>query len=382
MKTLNLACCIGCGLIGSLVLLHWKDHRHSVHEVPAVPLPLPTETAAAIIKPERSLPPTLLTSKKTVRIRARELKASRASAGILQPTVIRFHDHTPQKPHPQTLVRKIDEHKNAFARISNRSRPPGAVDAATHGHHRLEQELARNDHDAAESFGAASAAERSDASTTETSIVHEAVYRPTAANSPVAKRRSSYIPSYAATTRTETGTETYSYMMLYEKAEKLKEYARKKGYDTSYAFLTNLGMKSGRKRFFVMDLGSMTIVKTGIVAHGRGHSQFAFNKRYSNKRGSNCSSLGIFKVGRYYKGGFGASYRLHGLQKTNNNAYGRSIVLHAMNCVPYEENDYPVCQSEGCPSLSPQFFREIRPIIDSRHRPMLMYVYDPTTEKE
>jgi hypothetical protein len=185
---------------------------------------------------------------------------------------------------------------------------------------------------------------------------------------------------YASTRATEAGRDTYSYSLLYDRAERIKAYAARKGYDTSYAFMIDMGMKSSKKRFFVMDLNTMTIVKRGMVAHGRGSSSFTFNKRYSNTAGSNCTSLGIYKIGAQYKGSYGLSYKLIGLESSNSNAFNRSIILHGMSCIPYDESDAPICQSEGCPSLSPAFLKEITPIISSRQKPMLMWIYDPLAE--
>lgn len=194
------------------------------------------------------------------------------------------------------------------------------------------------------------------------------------------KSKVQYIPSHLVSTRTEAGRESYSYTLLYDRAEKIRQYAVRKGYDTSYAFMIDMGMRSGRKRFFVMDLNTMTIVNRGMVAHGRGSSSFTFNKSYSNTCGSNCTSLGIYKVGAMYKGNYGLSYRLMGLENTNSNAYKRSIILHGLSCIPYEESEYPICQSEGCPSLSPAFLKEISSIISSRHKPILLWIYDPLAE--
>jgi hypothetical protein len=189
-----------------------------------------------------------------------------------------------------------------------------------------------------------------------------------------------YAPSHAVNAQGEAGRETYSYTLLYDRAEKIKAYAARKGYDTSFAFMIDMGMKSGKKRFFVMDLNTMTIVKRGMVAHGRGTSNFTFNKNYSNSAGSNCTSLGIYKVGAQYKGSYGVSFKLMGLEGSNSNAFNRSIILHGMSCIPYGESEAPICQSEGCPSLSPAFLKEIAPIISSRHKPMLMWIYDPLAE--
>jgi hypothetical protein len=194
------------------------------------------------------------------------------------------------------------------------------------------------------------------------------------------KSKVTYAPSHLVGTQSETGRESYSYSLLYDRAEKIKAYAAKKGFDTAYAFMIDMGMKSSKKRFFVMDLNTMTIVKRGMVAHGRGNSSFTFNKSYSNTSGSNCTSLGIYKVGAMYKGSYGLSYRLMGLESTNNNAYKRSIILHGLNCIPYEESEFPICQSEGCPSLSPAFLKEISSIINTRHKPILLWIYDPLAE--
>ena len=194
------------------------------------------------------------------------------------------------------------------------------------------------------------------------------------------KGKVTYAPSHLVATQAEVGRESYSYTVLYDRAEKIKAYAVRKGYDTSYAFMIDMGMKSGRKRFFVMDLNTMTIIKRGMVAHGRGNSSFTFNKTYSNTSGSNCTSLGIYKVGASYKGTYGLSYKLFGLENTNSNAYKRSIVLHGLSCVPYDESEFAISQSEGCPSLSPAFLKEISPIINSRSKPMLMWIYDPLAE--
>lgn len=185
---------------------------------------------------------------------------------------------------------------------------------------------------------------------------------------------------YASSRATEAGRETYSYSLLYDRAERIKAYAARKGYDTSYAFMIDMGMKSSKKRFFVMDLNTMTIVKRGMVAHGRGNSSFTFNKIYSNTAGSNCTSLGIYKIGAQYKGSYGLSFKLIGLENTNSNAFNRSIILHGMSCIPYDEREAPICQSEGCPSLAPAFLKEITPIISSRNKPMLMWIYDPLAE--
>lgn len=189
-----------------------------------------------------------------------------------------------------------------------------------------------------------------------------------------------YDSKYAVVFQKETGLEDYSYSELLERAEKLRKYAKQNGYCTDYAFLINMGIKSGKKRFIVMDLSTMVIINRGIVSHGRGKEKFSLNKTYSNEPGSNCTALGMYKIGKSYTGVFGASYKLFGLQQSNSNAYKRLIVLHAMSTIPEDEIEYPIFQSEGCPSVSPGFLKQISLIIKKNSKPVLMWIFD--TEKE
>lgn len=179
------------------------------------------------------------------------------------------------------------------------------------------------------------------------------------------------------TQKQETGTDNIPVAMLQGYIDAITGVAEKYHYSDRYAFLVNLGMKSGKRRFFVIDLQNGTVIKRGLVAHGQGKKRFTLDKSYSNNPGSGCSSLGFYRVGSAYNGGYGPSFKLTGLSKTNTNAARRAIVLHAMNCIPDEETDYPICQSEGCPSLSTQFFSELSSIIKSQKKPILLWMFDP-----
>lgn len=180
----------------------------------------------------------------------------------------------------------------------------------------------------------------------------------------------------------EAGLTDYPHQLLENRIERISRLSIKFGYSSKYAFLINLGLKSGKKRFLIIDLESKSIIASGLVAHGRGKEKFTLNKKYSNIYGSSCSSLGLYKVGSIYKGDFGKSFRLIGLEKTNNNALNRAIVLHSMGCIPDEEIDYPICQSEGCPSVSPGFLETISKTIKSTDKPVLLWAFDPTVDED
>lgn len=185
-----------------------------------------------------------------------------------------------------------------------------------------------------------------------------------------------YMAPTWATKKAESGIEVYAASEVLQQAIALKQYAIENGYDTGYAFLVNISLKSGKKRFYVVNLETMSIDNSGLVAHGRGDERFTFDKYFSNTPGSNCTSLGRYKIGKSYEGQFGLAYKLHGLDSTNNNAFKRFVVLHAMGCISYEETKLPICQSEGCPAVAPQFLEEIKPVIDSRKKPMLLWLFD------
>jgi hypothetical protein len=119
----------------------------------------------------------------------------------------------------------------------------------------------------------------------------------------------------------EMGIELYADDEVLAQAARLKEYAIENSYDTGYAFLINMSLKSGKKRFYVVNLETMTIANSGLVAHGRGEERFTFNKDFSNNPGSNCTSLGRYKIGKSYEGQFGLAYKLHGLDNT-------TIIMH------------------------------------------------------
>lgn len=187
--------------------------------------------------------------------------------------------------------------------------------------------------------------------------------------------------TYPENSRMDIGITQYSADQLILYAKVLKEYAKKNGFDTNYAFFSNMGMRSNRKRFFVINLVTMQIEQSGLVAHGRGQGPSVFDKQYSNQEGSKCTSLGRYKICKKYKGGYGEAYKMIGLDSTNKNAYSRNIVLHAMGCIPDKDGVMPACVSEGCPAVSTRFLSSIGKIIDSRKKPVLLWIFDSNLEE-
>jgi hypothetical protein len=81
-------------------------------------------------------------------------------------------------------------------------------------------------------------------------------------------------------------------------------------------------------------------------------------------------------VGNSYTGRFGLAFKLHGLDKTNNNAFARFVVLHSHSCVPETEVNDEICQSNGCPTVSPGFLQQLNSIIKTSKKPVLLWIYE------
>jgi hypothetical protein len=104
-----------------------------------------------------------------------------------------------------------------------------------------------------------------------------------------------------------------------------------------------------QERLFVVDLDSNKIIKSTKVCHGKGSGMASVPTVFSNTIDSKQSSLGFMKTGETYKGSFGYSMKVDGLEKRNNNARKRSIIFHnsepqstpwSWGCFSIPEDDY------------------------------------------
>lgn len=160
-------------------------------------------------------------------------------------------------------------------------------------------------------------------------------------------------------------------------AKEARLYASHKGFNTKVAMLVDMRLESGKSRFFVYDIARDSILDRGLVTHGRCNENWLVGRRYGNGVGCGCTSLGKYKIGNSYEGRFGLAYKLKGLDTTNNNAFKRYVVLHSHSCVPDREvYPAPICQSDGCPTVSKQFLRRLSIIIDNSPKPILLWIYD------
>jgi hypothetical protein len=165
------------------------------------------------------------------------------------------------------------------------------------------------------------------------------------------------------------------YKKLWQKAAEAKRFVEKNNCSKQFCFLIDMSLPSGQNRFYVYDLRKDSILASGLVTHGNCNREWLEGRKYSNEPGCGCTALGKYKTGYSYQGRFGTAFKLHGLDKTNDRAFDRFIVLHSHSCVPEDEVNGEICQSNGCPTVSPGFLKTLEPIIRSSDKPVLLWIY-------
>lgn len=148
-----------------------------------------------------------------------------------------------------------------------------------------------------------------------------------------------------------------------------KNFCKTNNFNENYYYLIDLSLHSGKNRFFIYDFENKKIMNENLVTHGscdvNSPNLTKWKKaKFSNDDNSHCSSLGKYKIGErdYSSWGINIKYWLHGLEKTNQNAVKRVVVLHSWSKVSNEEI-YPEFSpiSWGCPAVSDDFMK----ILDS-----------------
>ena len=99
--------------------------------------------------------------------------------------------------------------------------------------------------------------------------------------------------------------------------------------DKPIVTVVDYSVPSNHRRFAVANVVSGEVLFYTFVAHGKG-SGLKYATRFSDRPGTDASSLGVFLTGSTYYGKHGYSLRLHGLDpKFNGDAYARDIVVHS-----------------------------------------------------
>jgi hypothetical protein len=159
------------------------------------------------------------------------------------------------------------------------------------------------------------------------------------------------------------------------RAEGLREFCHKEGYNTSVALFVDLSRHSGWCRFVAWDMERNVPIFMCPVSHGSGskvsHIRSAY-ARLSNEDGSHLSSLGRALVAERYEGRYGIAYRLDGLDATNSNLRSRYVVLHGWeHTTSFPIFPFATVGSFGCPVLSCKMMRRVDELLQQHDRVIL-----------
>ena len=164
-------------------------------------------------------------------------------------------------------------------------------------------------------------------------------------------------------------------LRLNKRSIQARDYITAHDFNEKYCFLIDMRIPSGKNRFFVYNLDADSVEIAGLVTHGSGITS-SDTPVFSNTPNSYCTSLGKYRIGKPYNGKFGLAYKLYGLDKTNSKAFDRFVVLHGHACVPNGEvAPLPICESWGCPTVSPAFLMQIKSYLDETIKPVMLWIY-------
>lgn len=147
--------------------------------------------------------------------------------------------------------------------------------------------------------------------------------------------------------------------------------ANPKSVKKPYLYFVDYGLTNTTPRGYVFDMESLKVVDGPfMVAHGRGSAppSSGVPTRFSNRQGSNSTSLGLYLAQETYgfSGKSGGKYytsvglRMKGLSgKFNNSARARGVVAHGAPYVTASRAG----RSEGCPAVEQSRARKLLPQI-------------------
>jgi L,D-transpeptidase catalytic domain len=164
---------------------------------------------------------------------------------------------------------------------------------------------------------------------------------------------------------------------VWELAFKAYNKAIQKGYIRQKVLtIIDYSLPSSAKRMWVVDVKRRKVLYHTLVTHGR-QTGGLFARHFSDRPGSQASSIGTFITESTYMGSNGYSLRLRGLEPGfNDKARSRAIVMHG---AWYATQDFAkhhgrLGLSFGCPAVSPQL---ARPIINEIKNGSMVFAYYP-----
>lgn len=151
--------------------------------------------------------------------------------------------------------------------------------------------------------------------------------------------------------------------------------ARRLARNNDLLTVIDYSLPSTAKRLWVFDVASGKVLFNELVAHGKNTGD-NFAQHFSNEDKSLETSLGLFVTGGTYTGHNGYSLQLDGLERTNDAARKRNVVMHGASYVSEEfaAAHGRIGRSWGCPAVSEAVAHQV---IDTIKGGSLVFSYYP-----
>jgi hypothetical protein len=171
--------------------------------------------------------------------------------------------------------------------------------------------------------------------------------------------------------------------MVLSKSDEALKFSKDNNLNTDYCLLADMNRHSGLKRFYIWSFATGSIVNSGVVSHGCCNNPWGGDRSktspgFSNTQNSHCSSIGKYKIGPrgVSQWGIKVNYRLEGMDRSNDNAHERDIVLHSWERISNKE-PYPsgVPEGWGCPAVSNSYMKELDELLKNAEKPVLLWLY-------
>lgn len=169
------------------------------------------------------------------------------------------------------------------------------------------------------------------------------------------------------------------YKTIEERAGKALAFARRHNMNEHYALFVDYGIPSGLPRLFVWDFHQKKVIARTYVMHGPGGGSTDKKPRFSNRPGSECSSLGRFYVTKEHGSRLKYSFRLKGMDINNQTAFARGLMIHGARWVDnwcwkkYIPLNRNCCQ--GCVTVSSRGMHYLWSLIYREKKPLLLWNY-------
>ena len=169
------------------------------------------------------------------------------------------------------------------------------------------------------------------------------------------------------------------YKTIEKRAESALSFARRHGMNEHYALFVDYGIPSGMPRLFVWDFHKRKIVARTYVMHGSGGGSTDERPVFSNRPGSECSSLGRFLVTKEHGYRLKRSFRIKGMDLDNQSAYARGLMIHSsywvdkwcwMRHIPLHRSS---CM--GCVTVSSRGMAYLWSLVNGEEKAILLWNY-------